>query len=147
MYHFAKNGEYGAITITFHAQSSDLQHKNCIWGMTTALLWLHWMCLVKPIGEQPNTVIRWIRHKLFHHLVSFLRVTQITRLKKSSKGVIYEESLHRRSASTCWWDQISMMSARSVPAGLSSMQGGARNSTPWRKREGELWSVFCKFTM
>ena len=27
-------------------------------------------------------------------------MTQITRLKKSSKEVIYEESLHRRSAST-----------------------------------------------
>ena len=43
---------------------------------------------------------KWIGHKLLHHLVSFLLVTQITRLKKSSKGVIYEESLHRRSAST-----------------------------------------------
>ena len=56
---------------------------------------------MKPIWEQPNTVIRLIRHKWLHHLVSFLLVTQITRLKKSSKGVIYEESLHRRSASTC----------------------------------------------
>ena len=59
----------------------------------------HWP-VVNPIWEQPNTVIRLIRHKLLHHLVSFLPVTQITRLKKSSKGVIYEESLHRRSAST-----------------------------------------------
>ena len=40
---------------------------------------------------------------LLHHLVSFLLVTQITRLKKSSKGVIYEESLDRRSALT-WQD-------------------------------------------
>ena len=60
---------------------------------------------MKPIWEQPNTVIRWIRHKSLHHLVSFLLVTQITRLKKSSKGVIYEESLHRRSASTWWGDR------------------------------------------
>ena len=32
-------------------------------------------------------------------------MTQITRLKKSSKGVIYEESLHRRSALTCQQSQ------------------------------------------
>ena len=69
---------------------------------------------MKPIWEQPNTVISWIRHTLLHHLVSFLLVTQITRLKKSSKGVIYEESLHRRSAST--WPQRHTYSHCNVPA-------------------------------
>ena len=86
--------------------------------MTTALVWLHWMsknktehpCLEKSIWEQPNTVIGWIRHKSLYqacnHLVSFLLVTQITDLKKSSKGDIYEESLDQRSASTCWITNI-----------------------------------------
>ena len=60
--------------------------------------------LVKPILEQPNTVIRWRRYNSLYqacnHLVPFLLVTQITPLKKSCKGVIYEESLDRRPATT-----------------------------------------------
>ena len=46
-------------------------------------------------------------------------MTQITRLKKSSKGVIYEESLHRRSAST-WLLDSEVASFRQATFGEST---------------------------
>ena len=111
MYHFTKDDEYEAISITFHAQSSDLKtikqhlwddHSLVLTAMDVKKIEDH-PCFWKSIWAQPNTVIKWIKHNSLYqacnHMVPFVWVI------KSSKGVIYEESLHRRSATT-WLSHV-----------------------------------------
>ena len=99
---------------------------------------------MKPIWKQPNTAIRWIRNKLLHHLVSFLLVTQITRLKKSSKGVIYEESLHRRSASTWLIHFLAILVENKEMFIIARLNTPSKNNYDWYLYQN-IWVLEIQF--